>query len=464
MVITRDAFPPDFLWGVATSAYQIEGAVAEDGRGATIWDEFSHTPGRVRGGDSGDVAADHYHRFREDVALMADVGIDSYRFSIAWSRILPEGTGRVESRGVAFYRALCESLLEAGITPLATLYHWDLPLGLHARGGWANRDSVDWFTEYAVTAKDRLGDLIHLWTTINEPWCVAFLGYGSGVHAPGVFDPAAAHLCAHHLILAHHSAVRAMRRVAPRASDRFGIVLNLVPAWPAGDSAEDAAAAGMVDAIHNRLFLDGALAGTYPDEIRRLHERFGVDDRIDVGELAEARVDSDLLGVNYYNVNHVTHRPGARFPEEYPGADGAVIVRPPGHLTEMGWGVEPEGLVWMLERMRREHPGLPLYVLENGAAYPDDRVVGGMIDDPERIEYLERHIAAVGDAIAARVDVRGYFVWSLIDNFEWALGYGTRFGIAGVNSATGERFLKRSGAWYRDFLGDQRPSSHPATT
>jgi beta-glucosidase len=451
----RSAFSPEFLWGVATSAYQIEGAVAEDGRGPTIWDEFSHIPGRVRNGDSGDVGAGHYRRFREDVALMAGLGIDSYRFSIAWSRLLPEGVGRVEPRGVAFYRNLCEALLDAGITPVPTLYHWDLPLALHRRGGWLDRRSVDWFTEYAVVARDQLGDLVSLWTTINEPWCAAFLGYGSGVHAPGVSDPASAYVAAHHLMLAHHAATAAMRD-GMRPDGRIGIVLNLIPAWPTTGSVADTAAADLVDAIHNRQFLGGVLAGRYPDEIRAMHQRFGVADRIDPEELGAMRTDIDLLGVNYYNVNHVAHREGTAFPGEFPGADGAVVVRPPGELTEMGWGVEPEGLAWMLDRIARDHPGLPLYVLENGAAYADDRIVAGVVDDVDRIEYLERHLGALADSIERGADVRGYFLWSLLDNFEWSFGYSVRFGIVDVDRSTLERRPKRSALWYRDWIASGR--------
>ena len=463
MDITRDRFPSDFLWGVATSAYQIEGAVTEDGRGPTIWDEFSHTPGRTRGGDTGDVAADHYHRLHPDVALMGDIGVNAYRFSIAWSRLLPDGVGRVEPRGVAFYRELCEALHAAGITPVATLYHWDLPAVLQGRGGWGERDSVEWFTEYAVAAKAHLGDLVALWTTINEPWCAAFLGHGSGVHAPGLSDPACAYLAAHHMVLAHHSAVGAMRQVSPRRDDRFGAVLNLIPARPVTTSAADTRAADLVDVIHNRQFLEGVLRGTYPAEIREMHQRFGIAGRIDLAELSSRRAPSDLLGVNYYNINHIAYRPEAPAPGEYPGADGAVIVPPPGRLTEMGWGVEPEGLGWMLDRVTREHPGLPLYVLENGAAFPDDRMVDGVVDDANRIEYLRLHLAVLADSIAAGADVRGYFVWSLLDNFEWALGYSKRFGIVAVDQATGHRALKRSGFWYRDLMRGQGPSSQPAS-
>jgi beta-glucosidase len=445
-------FPPDFLWGVATAAYQVEGAVAEDGRGPSIWDTFSHTPGRTRNGANGDLAVDHYHRYAEDVALMADLGVNSYRFSIAWSRILPEGTGRVNEAGIGFYRRLCKELLDAGITPVVTLYHWDLPQALQDRGGWLNRESAEWFTEYAAIAKEGLGDLIRNWATLNEPWCSAFLGHSSGEHAPGLTDPGQSLVAAHHLMLAHHAAVGVMRNTNPQADDQLGIVLNLIPAWPASDSAEDALAAASVDATSNTLFTGAVFDGRYPDEVLGYFERYQVTDLIDTAELARVVEPIDFLGVNYYNVNHVEHVPGAPAMGNWPGSWEARITTPPGLLTEMGWGVEPDGLLWMLERIGREHPGVPLYICENGAAYPDEVSADGTIDDPDRITYLEGHIGAVRMALQRGVDVRGYFVWSLLDNFEWARGYDKRFGIIWVDLKTMERTIKASGHWYRDFI------------
>jgi beta-glucosidase len=445
-------FPPGFVWGVATAAYQIEGAVGEDGRGPSIWDTFSHTPGRTHNGDNGDLAVDHYHRYADDVALMAELGVSAYRFSIAWSRILPEGTGRVNEAGIDFYRRLCKELTAAGITPIVTLYHWDLPQMLQDRGGWLNRESVDWFAEYAEAAKEGLGDLIRVWATLNEPWCSAFLGHGSGDHAPGIVDPARSFVAAHHLMLAHHAGVRAMRSSNAHDDDQLGVVLNLIPAWPVSDSAEDEFAAASVDAVSNRLFTGAVFDGRYPDEILGYIDRYGVTDQIDTGELSRAVQPIDFLGVNYYNINHVEHAPGVTAPGAWPGSWEARIVRPPGVLTEMGWGVEPEGLLWMLERIGREHPGVPLYICENGAAYPDKVSADGSVDDPERIAYLEGHIQAVQMAVQRGVDVRGYFVWSLLDNFEWARGYDKRFGIVRVDLDTMERTIKASGHWYRDFI------------
>ena len=449
---SASGFPPDFRWGVATAAYQIEGAVAEDGRGPSIWDTFSHTPGRTANGDNGDIAVDHYHRYVGDVALMAGLGVNAYRFSIAWSRILPDGTGRVNEAGIDFYRRLCEELVEAGIMPVVTLYHWDLPQVLQDRGGWLNHESVDWFAEYAGIAKEGLGDLIKVWATLNEPWCSAFLGHSSGEHAPGLVDPAQSFVAAHHLMLAHHAGIRVLRRTKPHDDDQLGIVLNLIPAWPASDSAEDAFAAASVDAVSNRLFTEAVFRGRSPDEILGYIGRYEVTDRIDTAELARAVEPIDFLGVNYYNVNHVRHAPGAPAIGNWPGSWEAKITTPPGQLTEMGWGVEPEGLVWMLERIGREHPNLPLYICENGAAYPDVMSPAGTVDDPDRIAYLAGHIDAVHTALEHGVNIRGYFVWSLLDNFEWSQGYDKRFGIIWVDLNTMERTVKSSGHWYRDFI------------
>src|SRR5690606_17484270 len=428
----------------------------EDGRGPSIWDTFSHIPGRTANGDTGDVAADHYHRYREDVEIMASLGVDSYRFSISWSRLLPEGTGRVNSAGVEFYRNLTEELLEAGITPFVTLYHWDLPQALQDRGGWLEPASVDWFVEYATVAKEALGDVVTFWTTHNEPWCAAFLGHSAGVFAPGIAEPAAGFVAAHHIMLSHHRAVPALRSTRPHPDDRFGIVLNVIPALPATDDPADREVARIADAIHNELFLQTAVDGTYPEAILELHDRFGVD--VDVDELAAARVDIDLLGVNYYNINRFRFEEGSGGIGEFPGAGGAVWANPPGELTDMGWGVEPEGLGMALGRAAATAPDLPIYVTENGSAYPDTVSPNGSVDDPRRIAYLEAHLEAIVDAIDEGVDVRGYFAWSLLDNFEWARGYDIRFGLVRVDYDTLERTVKSSGRWYRDFIAAYRRS------
>ena len=449
---TLSQFHPGFLWGVATASYQIEGAVEEDGRGRSIWDTFAHTPGNTSNGETGDHAADHYHRYAEDVALMSELGVNAYRFSIAWSRLLPEGTGRVNQAGVDFYRRLCKELAGAGITPMATLYHWDLPQVLQDGGGWLNPESVDWFTEYATVAKDALGDMVGTWVTLNEPWCVAFLGHSSGEHAPGITDTRSSLVVAHHLMLAHHSAIGAMRETSPREDDRLGIVLNLIPAWPQNDTEEDRAAASAVDLVQNRLFADAVIHARYPDDVLSLLERYGASDLIDVDDLAALAQPIDFLGVNYYNVNHIEHRREGESMKAWPGTWTAKVARPPGQLTEMNWGVEPEGLTWMLERIGRQYPGLPLVICENGAAYADVVSPDGSIDDPERTDYVRRHIDAMKVAIDRGVDVRGYFLWSLMDNFEWARGYDKRFGVVRVDFETMTRTIKSSGAWYRDFL------------
>ncbi|HVR78960.1 MAG TPA: GH1 family beta-glucosidase [Acidimicrobiia bacterium] len=445
-------FPPGFLWGVATASYQIEGAVDEDGRGKSIWDTFAHTPGKTLNGESGDLAVDHYHRYADDVALMSDLGLNAYRFSIAWSRILPEGTGRVNQAGVDFYRRLCKELTGAGITPVATLYHWDLPQALQDQGGWLNPDSVSWFADYAAVAKSALGDMITSWATLNEPWCTAFLGHSSGEHAPGLNDTPGSLVVAHHLMLAHHAAIETMRRTATRDEDRLGIVLNLIPAWPQSETDQDRDAARSVDAISNRMFTEAVFHGVYPEDVLHLFDRYEVADRIDLGALKRGVQPIDFLGVNYYNINHVEHHPGVDSMPSWPGSWDARIATPPGRLTEMNWGVEPEGLTWMLERIAGEYPGIPMFVCENGAAYPDEVGQDGVVDDVERMAYLKDHIDAVRVAIDHGADVRGYFVWSLLDNFEWARGYSKRFGIIRVDYETMARTVKMSGLWYRDFL------------
>lgn len=454
-VVHRSDFPDGFLWGAATAAYQIEGAVAEDGRAASIWDTFAHTPGKTLDGDTGDVAVDHYHRHAEDVAILADLGVNAYRFSVSWSRILPDGTGTVNEAGIRFYRELCTELRSAGIAPFATLYHWDLPQSLQDRGGWLNPDSVGWFARYATTTIEAIGDLLSGVATLNEPWCSAFLGHSAGEHAPGLTDPGASFVVAHHLMLAHHAAIAAMRSMEARHDLSMGIVLNLIPAWPASDSPLDRDVADSVDAINNRLFLDALVHGTYPDKVLSYHRDLGVDDRIDPGALADAVVPIDMLGVNYYNINRFEHRQGSKL-GAWPGIQDVDIVGPPGELTEMGWGVEPEGLTWILRRTHAEYGPLPLMVMENGAAYPDEVDSDGSVHDVRRTRYLEAHIAAVADAIEAGVDVDGYFVWSLLDNFEWSHGYSKRFGIVRVDYDTLSRTIKDSGLWYREFLSNTR--------
>ena len=457
MTTQAGRFPPGFLWGTATSSYQIEGAVTAGGRSPSIWDTFSHTPGMTHNGETGDVAVDHYNRLPEDVALMKQLGVNAYRFSISWSRLLPGGVGESSTLGVAFYRELCERLLDAGITPMATLYHWDLPQVLQDDGGWLNPQSPGWFADYAATAHALLGDLVSIWSTFNEPWCTAFLGHSLGAHAPGMTDAGESFVAAHHLMVAHHRAIAAMRAADAGAEDQLGIVLNLIPAWPDSDSPEDIKAAAAIDTVQNKLFADAVFNGSYPDLIREYHHKLGVADRIDEGALAGVREDIDYLGVNYYNVNRIRFQKGVPASGSWPGTDGSVVLPPPGEVTDMGWGLDPEGLSWMLLRVTDEYPTLPLYVCENGAAFPDVVTADGTIYDPKRISYLQTHIDAVADAIAGGADVRGYFVWSLLDNFEWAEGYRMRFGLIRVDPDTLDRTIKASGHWYRDLISAASP-------
>ncbi|HSK24513.1 MAG TPA: GH1 family beta-glucosidase [Egicoccus sp.] len=451
-------FPSRFLFGAATSAYQIEGAVNVDGRGPSIWDTYSHTPGRTANGETGDVAVDHYHRVEQDVALMADLGLSAYRFSVAWPRIVPDGDGAVEPRGLAFYRQLVDALRDADIEPVVTLYHWDLPQALQDKGGWANRDVVAAFTRYARIVHDELGDAVRTWTTHNEPWCAAFLGYGLGRHAPGLTEPRAAFRAAHHLLLSHGDAVAAMRGQAGGDDHRFGIVPNLYGVVPATDSEDDARAAATIDALQNRLWLDTTLFGRYPDEVIELHQRFRADDAVHDGDLERIAQPLDLLGVNYYSRHHVRGGQGeGGFVTAYPGAGHVEFLAPPEPTTDMGWGIEPEGLRALLVRLHVEWPVPPLLICENGAAFPDtDLGADGVVRDLDRRQFLADHVAAVADAIDEGVDVAGYMAWSLLDNFEWAYGYGKRFGIVQVDYDTLERVVKASGHWYRDLLAAHR--------
>ncbi len=437
---------PTFMWGAATAAYQIEGSVDAAGRGASIWDTFSHTPGRVARGDTGDIAIDHYRRWEDDVELMATLGLDAYRFSIAWPRVIPDGTGAVERRGLAFYRAVAQRLRDHDIEPVVTLYHWDLPQALQDHGGWAERATAEAFARYAHIVHDELGDLVSWWTTLNEPWCSAFLGHASGEHAPGIRDGATSLRAAHHLLLAHGLAMQQLRANAA-THHRFGIVLNLIPVVAASDDPADLAAAAAVDDLQNRFFLDPLLHATYPDGIEELMRRFDADSVVAPGDLDVIATPGDLLGVNYYTRHHVAADPHAPAPAMFPGADGVRLLDPPEPTTAMGWSVEPDGLEALLVDLARQGAP-PLVVCENGAAYPDEVADDGTIPDVERRTYLEEHIAAVERAIVAGADVRGYFVWSLFDNFEWAHGYARRFGIVHVDYATQQRTVKESGRWY----------------
>ncbi|MFJ3538344.1 GH1 family beta-glucosidase [Streptomyces sp. NPDC090109] len=444
---TELRFPTGFRWGTATAAYQIEGAATEDGRTPSIWDTFSHTPGKVHHGDTGDIAADHYHRMPEDVALMRRLGVTDYRFSIAWPRVQPTGRGPAVQKGLDFYRRLCDELREAGIRPVATLYHWDLPQELEDTGGWPRRETAARFAEYAALTAAGLGDRVATWTTLNEPWCAAFLGYGNGVHAPGRTNDADALRAAHHLNLAHGWAVQALRTTLPNAAE-VSLTLNLHALRPLTSAAGDLDAVRRIDAVANRIFLDPVFHGRLPDDLVR--DTAGITDWsfVQDGDLAVTSAPIDSLGINYYSPT-VVAAGASESPSPWAGAQSHVRFLPaPGPRTAMDWPVDAEGLYELLTRLRDELPGLPLLVTENGAAYDDYADPSGNVRDPERISYLHSHLTAVHRAIEAGVDVRGYFLWSLLDNFEWAYGYNKRFGIVHVDFATQRRTPKDSATWY----------------
>jgi len=467
---TVPRLPDGFVWGAATAAYQIEGAATADGRTPSIWDTYSHTPGRVAGGDTGDVAVDHYNRFREDVALMKELGLQTYRFSISWPRITPhvtaESLGPVNEAGIDFYSRLLDELLAAGITPAATLYHWDLPQALEDAGGWPARATAERFAEYAGVVAARLGDRLGTFITLNEPWCSAYLGYGSGVHAPGRTDHADVLAAVHHLNLGHGLAAAAIRAERPDAV--VGLTLNLAWVRPATDGAADLSAAERIDGLQNRVFLDPVLRGVYPSDI--LAATSGVTDWSFVhdGDLERIHQPLDVLGVNYYSPTLVRAYTGEGEREEadghgngavspWPGCEDIEFPQQAGPYTDMGWSIDARGLTELLVRMHREHPGLELLVTENGAAFPDVVGADGSVEDLDRIAYLRDHIQAVADAVAAGAPVRGYFLWSLLDNFEWAYGYAKRFGIVHVDYDTQVRTPKASARWYADLIAAHTP-------
>ncbi|MEV8044928.1 GH1 family beta-glucosidase [Streptomyces griseoluteus] len=457
-VASEVTFPPAFLWGAATSAYQIEGAVREGGRTPSIWDTFSHTPGKTAGGETGDVAVDHYHRYRDDVALMADLGLGAYRFSVSWSRVQPTGRGPAVQIGLDFYRRLVDELLENGIKPAVTLYHWDLPQELEDAGGWPERDTAHRFAEYAHLVGEALGDRVENWITLNEPWCSAFLGYGSGVHAPGRTDPVASLRAAHHLNLAHGLGASALRAAMP-ARNQVAVSLNSAVVRPLSQDPADLEAARRIDDLANGVFHGPMLHGAYPESLLTATAPLTDWSFVLDGDLATSNAPLDALGLNYYTpalVSAVTDKVsgpradghGASEHSPWPGADDVLFHQSPGERTEMGWTVDPSGLYDLLMRYTREAPGLPLYITENGAAYDDKPDADGRVHDPERVAYLHAHLSAVRDALRDGADVRGYYLWSLMDNFEWSYGYEKRFGAVYVDYATQERTPKSSARWY----------------
>jgi beta-glucosidase len=449
-------FTPDFVWGSATASYQIEGAVAEDGRGTSIWDTFAHTPGTISDGTTGDVADDHYHRYAEDIALLASLGMNAYRFSIAWPRIQPTGMGPANQAGLDFYRRVAETCHEHGVTPYATLYHWDLPQALEDDGGWLNLDTAAAFRDYASLTHDALGDVIDHWITLNEPWCSAFLGYGNGVHAPGKVLGAGAMKAAHHLLLGHGLAINAMRE-SRHSSSTLGITLNLYSVHRASDSELDREAARRVDGISNRFFLEPVLQGAYPDDVL-LDASMAAwfDER--TGDLEVIGTPIDFLGINYYS-RHTAAGPEDRVfanpdvPTVTPGSENVRLVDTGAPKTEMGWEIHPDGLVDVVRMVHERAPELPVMITENGAAYPDQVGPDGVVDDPERRHFFEQHVDACRQAVEEGLALRGYFAWSLLDNFEWAFGYSRRFGLVHVDYETQSRTVKSSGLWFRQLLG-----------
>lgn len=432
-------FPKGFVWGAATASYQIEGAVSEDGRGESIWDRFSHTPGKVTNGDTGDVADDHYHRWPEDIRLMQALCLNAYRFSIAWPRIIPDGIGAVNEAGLDFYERLVDALLAAGIEPYVTLYHWDLPQALQDKGGWPNRDSAAWFVDYAAVVSGRLGDRVRHWITHNEPWVTTFLGYASGDMAPGIRDLKAALQAAHHLLLSHGQAVPILRGNG-NGETQVGITLNLTWADAASERPGDVQAAHRLDGYMNRYFLDPLFRGAYPaDMLAYYGERAP---QIEPGDLLQISAPIDFLGVNYYTRSVVADEPNGDIL-------GVRLIRPPySEHTEMGWEVYPEGFYKLLRRLHGEYAPHAIHITENGAAFVD-RVENGQVHDPRRVAYLREHFIAAQRAIQDGVPLRGYFVWSLLDNFEWAHGYTKRFGIVYVDYATQTRIPKDSAEFYK---------------
>ena len=454
-------FPSDFLWGAATAAYQIEGAATTDNRGPSIWDTFSGVPGAVLNGDNGDIACDHYHRMDEDLDLLEELGVGAYRFSVAWPRIQPTGSGPANQKGLDFYRRLVDGLRRRGIEPTLTLYHWDLPQPLEDKGGWCVRDTAERFADYVDIVARALGSDVERWITLNEPWCSSWLGYGSGRHAPGISDIGKATAATHHLLLAHGLAVPILRSAVDGA--KVGITLNLGDHRPGSTHELDVAAAKRADGNLNRLFLEPVFHGQYPDDMlehyRDYQPGFSVVRDGDLGHISQP---IDFLGVNYYFPSTVvdsSRASEARLAgyfvageEQFPDLKLHSIETPGREKTSMDWEIEASGLTALLMRIRDEYTTLPIYITENGAAFDDYVDPNNCVLDFNRVAYLQEHISAVHDAIDAGVNVQGYFVWSLLDNFEWSYGYSRRFGLVWVDFPTGERLAKESFRWYRETI------------
>lgn len=435
-------FPPRFLWGAATSAYQVEGSPLADGAGPSIWHRFVRTPGLVKDGDTGDVACDHYRRMEDDVKLMKSLGLSAYRFSVAWARVMPEGRGRVNEGGLGFYERLVDTLLAHDIQPMVTLYHWDLPAALDDRGGWLNPDIADWFADYASVMVKRLDDRVKLWATLNEPWVVTDGGYLHGALAPGHKNRFEAPIASHHLLRSHAKAVQAYRALGRH---EVGLVVNIEPKYPASNSPEDLAATRRADAYMNRQYLDPVFLGRYPDEMREVFGEAWPD--WPQADLDLIKQPIDFLGLNWYTRNVVRHDP-----QQYP-LKASPVRQTQATYTETSWEVFPQGLTDTLTLLRDRYGSIPQYVTENGAAFYDPPAAeGGRVRDPLRVDYFQKHLKAVHDAIGQGVDIRGYFAWSLMDNLEWSLGYSKRFGIVHVNFETLERTPKDSARYYASVI------------
>ncbi|HSW35854.1 MAG TPA: GH1 family beta-glucosidase [Candidatus Limnocylindrales bacterium] len=438
-------FPEGFLWGAASASYQIEGSPTADGKGESIWDRFSHKPGNIWNEENGDVACDHYRRYEEDIAMMARLGLGAYRFSIAWSRLFPQGSGKPNEKGLDFYRRLVEKLHQHGIKPAITLYHWDLPQALQNKGGWANRDTVKYFEQYASYVYAALDMPVNMWITLNEPWVVAFLGNFFGIHAPGLSDFTTALQVAHNLLLGHGQAVQAFRN-SGRKDELIGITLNLGSCQPLTENSADQLAAKRTDGFMNRWFLDPIFKRGYPADMQEIFASNFTLPVVEDGDIETMSVPIDFLGVNNYT----------RILVQSGGSEddfmGTPVNPPDAEYTEMGWEVYPRGLYDLLTRLHRDYGPLPLYITENGAAFPDELMANGTVDDPRRINYLKTYLTETWKAMQEGVPVKGYFVWTFMDNFEWSFGYSKRFGIIYVDYPTQKRFFKSSAHWYKKVI------------
>ncbi|MCX7708653.1 MAG: GH1 family beta-glucosidase [Clostridia bacterium] len=433
-------FPKNFLWGAATASYQIEGACIADGKGESIWDRFSHTPGKIANGDTGDIACNHYHLYKNDVKLMKEIGLKGYRFSIAWPRIFPDGKGNPNIKGMDFYKRLVDQLLENDIVPAVTLYHWDLPQKLQDLGGWLNRDTTDYYAEYAAYIFKELGDQIPIWITHNEPWVVSHLGHAQGIHAPGLKDFKKALQAAHHLLLSHGKAVQIFRQSNLKGD--IGITFNMPYVYPASDSAADKEAAARKFEYSMNWFTDPVLKGHYPERLYEWYKNKNILPELDLDDLRTISQPVDFMGLNYYSSEIAKHDP-SEWPNE------AAWVSMGRSVTDMGWQIVPEGLHDLLVKLNRDYNGIKIYITENGAAFNDIVTPEGRVKDDQRIDYLEKHFAEANKAIQAGVNLAGYFVWSLLDNFEWAEGYAKRFGMVYVDYETQKRTVKDSGYWFK---------------